>query len=84
MSAIIETTLKLREAKASDLKLDDKNLILGVPYWLKSSVTGKLSIQNYYTSIDTDVFQLAEYLKFKMVYIPLSYFEQKEALKASA
>ncbi|WP_027064544.1 hypothetical protein [Maribacter sp. Hel_I_7] len=68
--------MKVRKATASDLKLDDKTLNYGQPFWLKSMVTGEFMNQPLKIHENTDVDELASWLKNNMIYVPVQWNEK--------
>ncbi len=69
---VAEVILKLRPAEAADLKIDSRTLKRGQPFWLKSMITGKFDNRPEIISLETDPGELAEWLRRKMIYVPVS------------
>ena len=67
-----ETTIKLRIATAEDLKINSSTLRHGQPIWIKSMLSGKFDNGPLIISDSTNTQELAEWLKFKMIYVPIS------------
>lgn len=67
-----EVKIMLRKAEPDDLKIDDKTLRFGTPYWIRSMKTGKFDNRHYIINADTDVSELAQYLMNDMIYVPVS------------
>ncbi|MCQ0110305.1 hypothetical protein [Zhouia amylolytica] len=62
--------VELKLADPEDLKLDNRNLKIGQPYWLKSSITGNFE-GCYIINEETDPFEVLNWLKNEMIYIPI-------------
>jgi hypothetical protein len=63
--------IKLRKATPEDLKVDDKTLKLGQPFWYKSLKTGEFSNQAYFITNDIDVHELSWQLDHGMIWVPV-------------
>lgn len=86
----MEATIKLREAISEDFRIvnhvvkdgilvEEKAPKIGQPYWLKSIFTNEVDNKNYQISEDTDWSEFKNYLRLKMVYVPMSIFELEDA-----
>jgi hypothetical protein len=69
---VISIKVKLRKAVADDLKVDNKNLKIGQPFWLRSNTTGEFDNKNYLISEETDPYDIFKWLQFGMIWIPES------------
>jgi len=71
----LEFTIKVRLATPEDLKKDSKTLNYGQPFWLRSMFTGEFQNQPMKITEDTDPKELAEWLRFNMIYVPVKWSE---------
>ena len=74
---IVEVLLKVRKALPSDLKIDDKKLNIGLVFWLRSMVTGQFMNEPMKIHSEIDVYELSEWLKNDMIYVPIKWSEVK-------
>lgn len=70
-----EVTIKLRLADAYDLKLDNRTLKVGQPFWVKSMITGKFDNKPEIITPATNTDELAAWLANNMIYVPISSLE---------
>lgn len=80
---LIEVPIKLRQAQGRDFKTEvfkrEGDMVtkenaprIGQPYWLRSTIEGRVDNKPYLISEETNWEELREYLKLGMVYIPIS------------
>lgn len=90
---IVDVRVKMRLATSKDFnkeiciinrsgQLESKKIPkYGQPYWLKSQIDGSFENRNYQITPEMDKddwTEFKDYLRRKMVYVPLSYFELLE------
>lgn len=87
----VEVSIKMRLGTSKDFKkeisfLNQDGAVsaksvpnYGQPYWVKSQITEQFDNRNYQISEDTDWEEFKDFLRREMVYVPVGYFELKEA-----
>ena len=88
--SFLEVSIKLRKATSHDFRKEitkNNNGSIeisyepkyGQPYWVKSIKTSQLDNRNYQITEDTDWEELKQYIRLEMLYVPVSFFELKDA-----
>ena len=79
-SEVFTATIKLRKATPEDLKKNSTELKYGYPYWLRSTKTGKFDQRTYFLAEHTDPYDLAMYLNLGMIYVPVNWEDENNAI----
>ena len=75
---VTEMLVKVRLATPEDLMVDDRTMNYGQVFWLRSMLTGEFQNQPMKITQHTDPKDIAEWLKFKMIYVPVRWSEAIE------
>lgn len=65
-------TIALRLAEPEDLKIDNRNLRIGLPIWIRSMITGEFDNSPVILDEYTDPKEIAHWLYHKMIYVAVS------------